>query len=148
MTRVVTWLLPPLGPSLASPKSESFALKCCRANAQSGKGLVVEGACRLVRRMAHPSIYKRLGRPEGTYRVEQDVRGLEVPVDDVLLRRVQERQPTSSADRDAQPEAPRQWLRRTSALWLHAGNENVLCQFDRQLKEKRLRSVTKNKTCN
>lgn len=56
----------------------------------------------------------------GRYRVEEDVGGLEVSVDDVLLRRVEERQPAGRADGDAQPEAPRQRLlrRRASALWL------------------------------
>jgi len=45
------------------------------------------------------------------YRVEEDVGGLEVPVDDLLLRRVQEGQPARRADGDLEPRAPRQRLR-------------------------------------
>jgi hypothetical protein len=45
------------------------------------------------------------------YRVEEDVGGLEVPVDDLLLRRVQERQAARRADRDVEPPAPRQRLK-------------------------------------
>lgn len=52
-----------------------------------------------------------------TYRVEEDVGGLEVPVDDVLLRGVQEGQAARRVDRHAQPEAPRQRLERARAFW-------------------------------
>ena len=45
------------------------------------------------------------------YRVEEDVGGLEVPVDDLLLRRVQEGQAARRADGDLEPRAPRQRLR-------------------------------------
>lgn len=60
----------------------------------------------------------RAERGLSPYRVEEDVRGLEVSVDDVLLRGVQEGQTARRADRDAQPEAPRERLERASAFWL------------------------------
>jgi len=67
---------------------------------------------------AHDGGATRGKRRGAAYRVEEDVGGLEVPVDDVLLRRVQEGQPAGGANGDAQPEAPRQRLHGCSGLWL------------------------------
>lgn len=50
-----------------------------------------------------------------TYRVEEDVGGLEVAVDDLLLRRVQEREASSCSNGDLEPYAPREWLKRCSS---------------------------------
>jgi hypothetical protein len=44
------------------------------------------------------------------YRVEEDVGRLEVPVDDLLLRRVQEGEAAGRARGDLEPPAPRQRL--------------------------------------
>lgn len=45
-----------------------------------------------------------------TYRVEEDVGGLEVSVDDLLFRRVEEGQATRRANGDAQPKVPGDWF--------------------------------------
>lgn len=44
------------------------------------------------------------------YRVEEDVRGLEVSVDDLLFGRVEEGQATRRANGDAQPKVPGDWF--------------------------------------
>lgn len=97
ITRVVTCDFDPSGPILASPKSDSLAVKSYQFSTLKSE-----------EKMDSLNQYRARRRDVQTHRIKQDIGGFKVSVDDRwLLGTMQERQAFGCSDGDLQPCFPR-----------------------------------------